>query len=684
MSSPPHILAGLDLIPHVDTPSSSNQTSRSSSPDHIMISHHRSKTAPPPLSSSNLVAQPLASSIPPSLDSSPEQPASATFSSLNTSHSESTPIQPSALRRTSSTLSHSSNGKDRKKLRFTPLTAAVAGPSGTSHEGDVFFPGHDLNSVEEGRGRGHKGIPKDQADYLRSDPGTPNLLETADQIRRTLSLASLDALLVLSSNPSGERDRFIAEVSKAGRDLVWRDKDEKRLLPKDTERASVLAFKRGLRSFLLAFSVRAGVNVLLMLFRTMRRKKLRLALLGHAIFGPEPFRFGAMIGTFTFLNTLTLHLLRLAPPLSYFRRRLKTGLFIRPTFGPPEREGDEGERRWQAAVAGAVGSLGLLWESRSRRTGVAQQMFVRGLQGTYNHYTPRFGIHIPHGDLLLFGACCGQIMFAFLLSPETMPREYSSWIQSASRVPEFAVLANRSAVRQGIIEPAQIQRALGHKDLIGANKVVLENLLTKVQNGWKPHGFVPCELVHPWSSSCIDTNFRRFFSVFRLMLPVYSALHIIPMLVLRRHAVKNHPLRMIARAIWGITRSCSFLGVFVAIYQTLFCARIQLLGNNRINGWMADLLRRKETFWFMGFSTCLSLLVEEKKRRAELAMYVLPRALESVWSSARKRAWVPLVPFGETILGAAAMAMVMDAYKHQPDALSGIVRRLLYQLVGPV
>jgi hypothetical protein len=36
------------------------------------------------------------------------------------------------------------------------------------------------------------------------------------------------------------------------------------------------------------------------------------------------------------------------------------------------------------------------------------------------------------------------------------------------------------------------------------------------------------------------------------------------------------------------------------------------------------------------------------------------------------------------MLGAAAMAMVMDAYKHQPDALSGIVRRLLFQLVGPV
>jgi hypothetical protein len=44
-------------------------------------------------------------------------------------------------------------------------------------------------------------------------------------------------------------------------------------------------------------------------------------------------------------------------------------------------------------------------------------------------------------------------------------------------------------------------------------------------------------------------------------------------------------------------------------------------------------------------------------------MYVLPKALESAWSTARKRAWVPIVPFGESILGAVAMAMVMDAYK---------------------
>lgn len=191
-------------------------------------------------------------------------------------------------------------------------------------------------------------------------------------------------------------------------------------------------------------------------------------------------------------------------------------------------------------------------------------------------------------------------------------------------------------------------------------------------------------LLHPWVDSCIDCNFRRFFTRFRFMLPVYGALHLIPMLVFRRHQVAKEPLRMLLKAGWGITRSCSFLGIFVVIYQSLFCMRSQVMDSKLTPGWLQAILRRKENFWLIGFMTCFSLFAEEKRRRAELAMYCLPRALESAWSVARRRAWVPIVPFGETMLGAAAMAMIMDSYKHQPKAMSGIVRNLMYQLVGPV
>ena len=74
---------------------------------------------------------------------------------------------------------------------------------------------------------------------------------SASQIRRTLSMASLDHLLLLSQNPSGEREKLLKEVSRAGKELVWRNENERKLFPRDGERALILAAKRGLRELSL-------------------------------------------------------------------------------------------------------------------------------------------------------------------------------------------------------------------------------------------------------------------------------------------------------------------------------------------------------------------------------------------------------------------------------------------------
>lgn len=69
------------------------------------------------------------------------------------------------------------------------------------------------------------------------------------------------------------------------------------------------------------------------------------------------------------------------------------------------------------------------------------RMFVRGLQATYNAYSQRTGLQIPDGigSILVFGLSCGQIMFAFLLSPETIPPEYNSWYVLWSACPRCAL-----------------------------------------------------------------------------------------------------------------------------------------------------------------------------------------------------------------------------------------------------
>ncbi len=52
------------------------------------------------------------------------------------------------------------------------------------------------------------------------------------------------------------------------------------------------------------------------------------------------------------------------------------------------------------------------------------------------------------------------------------------------------------------------------------------------------------------------------------MLPAYAALHLIPMLILRRKHVQRDPLGMLGRALKGTLRSSSFLGVFVVIFHS--------------------------------------------------------------------------------------------------------------------
>jgi hypothetical protein len=84
---------------------------------------------------------------------------------------------PLALRRTTSAMSAGSSSsrgsREKKRLRFTPV-ANEQGLEMNSLAGN-------MDDAEEGHGRRlvkGKGVARDQVDYLKSDPGTPNLSET--------------------------------------------------------------------------------------------------------------------------------------------------------------------------------------------------------------------------------------------------------------------------------------------------------------------------------------------------------------------------------------------------------------------------------------------------------------------------------------------------------------------------
>ena len=65
-----------------------------------------------------------------------------------------------------------------------------------------------------------------------------------------------------------------------------------------------------------------------------------------------------------------------------------------------------------------------------------------------------------------------------------------------------------------------------------------------------------------------------------------------------------------------------------------------LVGRPHIPAWLLAAVVSKRSFWFNGLLSGMSVFIEAKHRRGELAMYVLPKGLESAWVAARGKGLV--------------------------------------------
>jgi hypothetical protein len=173
------------------------------------------------------------------------------------------------------------------------------------------------------------------------------------------------------------------------------------------------------------------------------------------------------------------------------------------------------------------------------------------------------------------------------------------------------------------------------------------------------------------------TAIERFYQVFKNMLPVYGSLHIVPMLLLRTKHLLKDPVALTSKTLVATLRSGAFLSVFVSLYQYQICAH-----RNAVKAGLTT-VDSKYFYGIAGFISGLSILIEEKRRRSELALFVLPKAAESLYEIWYQHKWVVRVPHWEMGMFAVAMAVVSSFYQHEPDVLSGMVRKVMFQFFGP-
>ncbi|KAI1303392.1 hypothetical protein EDD11_005355 [Mortierella claussenii] len=398
-----------------------------------------------------------------------------------------------------------------------------------------------------------------------------------------------------------------------------------------------------IRSGGVSYGMKAMVNLCLGMLKVMKGKGSFVQIFKESFFGVDAVRFGSFFGAFSFLWKLINNGLKL------YRGK---------------------DDRVNGAIAGAIAGLAILIESHERRVTFAQQMLIRAGQGVYNAGKHRGVFSFRHGDALLFAVACGQVMYAYTMQPESIPPEYLKFMVNTARVPTEALAFNRARVRGFPVDVSQVQ-ALVKRYKPTPKALATASQLTEYTD------IIPCAVLHPSYDSCTVNNAERFVQVTKNILPVYAALNFVPLLVLRMKRLLANPLNVLSRTSFNTLRSSVFLAVFVVVYQSQICGHRNLVKN----GWMKS--NSKYLYWLFGV-TCSgsAIMVEQESRRAELAMYVLPKAAESLYKILYQKNWIKGVKHWEVMMFSFAMSLIMSFYQQEEQVLSPFVTKLIYHILG--
>uniref|UniRef100_A0A7N0V938 Transmembrane protein 135 N-terminal domain-containing protein n=1 Tax=Kalanchoe fedtschenkoi TaxID=63787 RepID=A0A7N0V938_KALFE len=399
------------------------------------------------------------------------------------------------------------------------------------------------------------------------------------------------------------------------------------------------------QSFLLSYGVRVGIGILLRAFKLARKQSYgsildlkQLVSEKDLIVREEACRIGLLFGGFTG----SYHAMRCL--LRKLRKK---------------------ETPMNVIVAGSVAGLSILaLDDANRRRTLALYLLARLSQCAYNSAKSKnkfhlWGSHWGHGDSLLFSFTCAQVMYAFVMRPESLPKAYQDFIQKTGPVAEPVYKAIRDCNRANPLDIAQLSAYLSDKK--GSEFVNLEEFPS----------IIPCSIIHPDTTSCLAQNGKATSDTFRKTFPLYFSLTLVPYVVLHLQKFMKAPARTCWNALKGSVRSTTFLSAFVGIFQAVICLHRKVAVKDH-----------KLVYWIAGGIAGLSVLLEKKARRSELALYVLPRAVDSLGYILVNRHLVPKIKKAEVALFCMSMGGIMYYLEHEPDTMAPLLRGLIRRFLA--
>ena len=285
-------------------------------------------------------------------------------------------------------------------------------------------------------------------------------------------------------------------------------------------------------------------------------------------------------------------------------------------------------------------------------------------------------------DVLVFASSAGVVMWSWFYWPQRMSLTYRKWIKEAAqidhRLVEVLRLCRDGKFRYGL-RPAED----------GLQRMCIES-------GWplewaSPQSTIPlpCELVHMHlgGSSCIWHAGHRFRKAFQFAMTMYLPLQLLAKL--RKPSQKT-----LGTVLNESCRSSTFLAAFISLFYYSICLSRTLIGPQVLG-------KRPESHQLLDSGVCVgagciacgwSVLLEKPERRAELALFVAPKAFgvylpKSCGQEVQKKTLQLQRPmltrlfqhsWGEQVVFGLAIGFLLAATEHDPRSVRGIFGQIFH------
>ncbi|KNE70699.1 hypothetical protein AMAG_15454 [Allomyces macrogynus ATCC 38327] len=290
-----------------------------------------------------------------------------------------------------------------------------------------------------------------------------------------------------------------------------------------------------------------------------------------------------------------------------------------------------------------------------------------------------------------------QILFSFVAMPGTLASSYLSFLLTHSGIRDkVGVLTPHYMRHMGRV----LWETCGYPHL--ADKFIpwgggppVERLPLADTLSISGHRSAMCSVIHPETASCAGYSARCFGHAFRRSARLYLPLNVLMTIILGSKRLRSAPLNSIARLLFNTARSSVFLAGYVTTAWTMTCTLRALLGRDAVPIYVIN-----------GIASGAWSLLEPSGRRLELALYCLPRALESFWRCLLDVGVIPQLPtdpvarakvgfvqrvlvrvlsekkVGEPLYFAAAMGALMMLYETEQHIISPGYKKVMRRFFG--